>query len=296
LFATLHDVLPTGLRPMLATAGPLPAGEGWAYEPKWDGFRALVHVEGGRTTVRSRSGRDVSADYPEVALRVPDAVVDGELVALVAGVPDFGALQQHLTPVTFVPFDLLHLRERSLLDVPYDGRRALLADLLPDLPPAELDDGAAFLAATLERGLEGVVAKRRDSPYQPGRRSDAWVKVKHVRHQAAVVGGWKQGEGGRRGRIGSLLLGVPSPEGLVFVGHVGSGLGARDLAAFAELLAPLARGTSPFLPPHPPAAHWVEPVLVVEVRFTGWTSDGKLRQPTYRGVRTDLAPGEVVRE
>jgi bifunctional non-homologous end joining protein LigD len=141
-----------------------------------------------------------------------------------------------------------------------------------------------------------VVAKRRDSRYLPGQRSDSWVKVKHVRHQSAVVGGWKEGQGRRAHGIGSLLLGVPSPEGLVHVGHVGTGFTDADLDAFATLLAPLARPTSPFVVPPRPPAHWVEPVLVVEVAFTEWTPDGKLRQPAYRGVRADLTPEDVVRE
>ncbi len=290
-------MLPTGLRPMLATAGDLPLGDGWAYEPKWDGYRALVSVERGRTTIRSRRGLDVTRDFPEIRLDLAeDAVVDGELVVLVDGIPSFNALQRHLEPAAFVPFDLLHVDDRSLLDLPYDERRALLEELLPEAPPAFDGDGQAFLEATLRQGLEGVVAKRRDSRYLPGRRSDCWMKVKHVRHQAAVVGGWKEGQGRRARGIGSLLLGVPSPEGLRYVGHVGSGFTDKDLDAFAALLAPLARETSPFVGPAPRAAHWVEPVVVVEVGFTEWTPDGLLRQPTYRGVRPDLTPDGVVPE
>lgn len=287
-------VLPTGLRPMLATPGPLPVGEGWAYEVKWDGFRALAAVEGGRTTLRSRTGRDVTADYPEVALDVPDALVDGELVVLVDGRPDFSALQHHAAPVTFLPFDLLHLAERPLLSLPYDERRALLEELLPDAP-LSFDDGAALWESTRAQGLEGVVAKRRDSRYQPGRRSSSWVKTKHVRRQSALVGGWKAGEGGRAGRIGSLLLGVPGASGLTFVGHVGSGLAERDLHALEPLLEATARATTPFVD-GPAEAHWVEPVLVVEVEHTTWTPAGRLRHPTYLGPRTDVDPASVVRE
>lgn len=289
-------MLPSGLRPMLATPGDLPEGESWAYEPKWDGFRALAFVENGRTCLRSRAGRDVTGDYPEVSLDLPDAVVDGELVVLADGVPSFNALQRHLEPVTFVPFDVLHLRDRSLLDLPYDERRAVLQDLLPGTPPGFHGDGRAFLEATLAQGLEGVVAKRRDSRYLPGRRSDCWVKVKHVRHQAAVVGGWKEGQGRRARGIGSLLLGVPSPAGLQYVGNVGTGFTGADLEAFAELLGPLARESAPFVDPPRPAAHWVEPAVVVEVVFTEWTPDGRLRHPSYRGVRRDLRPEDVVRE
>ena len=290
-------MIPTGLLPMLATPGELPRGDGWAFEPKWDGYRALVVVEGGRTSLRSRRGRDVTRDYPEVRLDLPDCVVDGELVVLRAGVPDFNALQKHLEPVTLLPFDLLHLQDRSLLAETYDDRRALLEELVPDVPPAVHGDGAALLEATKAQGLEGVVAKRRDSAYLPGRRSECWVKVKHVRHQSAVVGGWKPGQGRRAGGIGSLLLGLPGPDGLTYVGHVGTGFSGKDLDAFEELLRPLERATSPFVgAPRLPLARWVEPVVVIEVVFTEWTPDGRLRHPSYRGVRSDLDPGELVRE
>src|SRR5689334_4904040 len=152
---TLPRMIPTSLLPMLATAGPLPAGEGWAYEVKWDGYRVLARVEGGRTTLRSRTGRDATKDYPEVELDLPDALVDGELVALVDGKPSFSALQLHSTPVTLLPFDVLHLGDRSLLDLPYTDRRALLEELCPDAPPT-FDDGPTLLATTEAQGLEGV--------------------------------------------------------------------------------------------------------------------------------------------
>lgn len=287
-------MLPTDLSPMLATAGPLPRGDGWAFEVKWDGFRALAFVEAGRLVLRSRTGRDVTADYPDVLVDVPDAVVDGELVAMVDGVPSFQALQTRSAPITFVPFDLLHLGDRPLLGLPYDERRALLSSLLPDVPPS-FDDGPALLATTRAQGLEGVLAKRRSSHYYPGRRSAEWVKAKHVRRTSAVVGGWRPGEGGRTGQIGSLLLGIPAPDGLVYAGKVGTGFTGYTLAVLQDLLAPLARPTAPFLdPPHLPA-HWVEPVVVVDVDYTQWTADGRLRHPTYRGVREDIAPEEVRR-
>ena len=282
------------LLPMLATPGPLPHGDGWAYEVKWDGYRVLVTVEDGRTTLRSRTGRDVTAERPLLDLDLPDCVVDGELVVLVEGRPDFSALQQG-GPATFVPFDLLRLQDRSLLDLRYVDRRALLVELLPEVPPS-FSDGDALWASTLTQGLEGVVAKRRDSRYLPGRRSPDWVKAKHVRQQSAVVGGWKAGEGGRAGELGSLLLGLPGPDGLAFVGHVGTGFSARERTELQRALAPLARSTSPFADPSVRATAWVEPVLVVEVGFTAWTPDGRLRHPTYRGVRADLSPEGLVRE
>ena len=306
-------VLPTGLSPMLATAGALPLGEQWAYEVKWDGVRALVAVDRGLVRATSRNGNDISAAYPELrALTGPSVLLDGELVALVDGVPDFGALQSRMhvrspnpalvsaTPVTFVPFDVLHLEDRSLLDEQYDERRAVLDSLGLDAPPPFHGDGQVLLDSTKAQGLEGLVAKRRDSPYLPGRRSDAWVKVKNITRQSVVVCGWKAGEGGRSGRLASLLLGVQSPDGLIYAGHVGTGFTAATLTQLAELLEPLTRTSSPYptdVPKeHAHLARWVEPVLVVEVEFTAWTHDGRLRHPSYKGIRSDLDPASVVRE
>lgn len=298
---------------MLATTGPLPLGDAWAYEVKWDGVRALVAVEDGRVRATSRNGNDLTSSYPELqALACPTALLDGELVALVDGVPDFGALQARMhvrspgaalvtaTPVQFVPFDVLHVQSTSLLARTYDERRAVLAELVPQAPEPFHGDGAALLASTGAQGLEGLVAKRRDSPYLPGRRSDAWVKVKHVRRQSAVVCGWKAGEGGRSGQVGSLLLGVHSPAGLVYAGHVGTGFTDATLRLLSERLEPLAREGPPYDGPvpaeHARAVRWVEPVLVVDVAFTAWTRDGRLRHPSYKGIRDDLDPQGVERE
>ncbi len=297
---------------MLATPGSLPLGEQWAYEVKWDGVRALVAVEGGRARATSRRGNDVTATYPELAaLRTPDALLDGEIVALTDGLPDFGALQTRMhvrapsaalvaaTPMTFICFDVLHLQDRSLLGLPYDERRVILQELL-DVPEPFLGDGQLVLETTRAQGLEGVVAKRRDSPYLPGQRSDAWVKVKHVRRQSALVCGWKPGEGGRTGQLGSLLLGVHSPAGLTYIGHVGTGFTDAGLRRIEELLTSLTRTDPPYTTEvpqeHAKGARWVEPVLVVDVAFTTWTKDGRLRHPSYKGIRTDLDPQGVVRE
>lgn len=288
-------MIPSDLLPMLATAGPLPQGDDWAFEVKWDGYRVLAAVERGRTTLRSRRGRDVTADYPEVALDLPDCLLDGEVVALVDGKPDFNALQLHRVPAAFVPFDVLHVRKRSLLSESYDARREVLLDLVPDAA-ASFDDGPALLAQTGSQGLEGVVAKRRDSTYTPGRRSELWVKTKHVRRQSAVVVGWKRGEGGRAGRIGSLLLGLPTAGGWEHVGHVGTGFSAATLRALQDRLEPLRRATPPVFNPPRGIEDWVEPSLVVDVDFTEWTPDGKLRHPSYKGIRDDLVATELVRE
>jgi len=312
--------VPRELAPMLATAGDLPREDGgWSYEVKWDGVRALVAVEDGRVQLRSRAGNDVTASYPELAaldLGGYDALLDGEVVAFDAsGRPDFGLLQSRThvgrpsaalrtrTPVALIVFDLLHVGGRSLLDETYDDRRALLEELAPvgagwQVPPSFPQDGAALLASTREQQLEGVVAKRRDSRYEPGRRSDCWVKVKNVRRQSAVVIGWKPGEGGRSGQLGSLLLGVQDEGGLAYAGHVGTGFSAAVLRMLGALLAPLAVDGPPCEVPreHARLARWVRPELVAEVEYTAWTRDGRLRHPSYKGLRDDLDPGQVVRE
>ena len=202
-------------------------------------------------------------------------------------------------------FDVLHLDGAALLDRSYDGRRAVLEGLglqgdAWSVPPAFLGGGPAVLEATRAQGLEGVVAKRRTSAYLPGRRSDDWRKLKHVRRTSAVVAGWKPGEGGRAGRIGSLLLGQHGPDGLEFAGHVGTGFSAATLAMLGTRLEPLRRDAPPYgtaVPrEHARTAVWVEPVVVVEVEYTEWTRDGRLRHPSYKGLRDDVPAEDVVRE
>ncbi len=321
-------MLPELIRPMLATAGelPRPAEEArWAYEMKWDGVRAVTYAEPGRVRVLTRNDREVARTYPELG-RAADllggtpAVLDGEIVALdKGGRPDFGLLQQRMhvvdpaqirtlverVPVAYLVFDLLHLAGRDLLDLPYMARRELLEQLDLDgdgfaVPPAFAGDAHAALATSLERGLEGVVAKRRDSRYEPGRRSRHWLKVKHVRMQEVVVGGWRPGAGRREGTIGSLLVGVPGPDGLAYVGHVGTGFSDAVLDALDGMLRPLRQPASPFATEVPRAdardAVWVEPRLVGEVAYGEWTRDGRLRHPTWRGLRPDKSPADVVRE
>jgi bifunctional non-homologous end joining protein LigD len=312
-----------GIAPMLATSGPLPEDDGrWSYEVKWDGVRALVAVVAGRSTLTSRNGNDITGAYPELrglgpALGSTVALLDGEVVAFDPhGRPDFGRLQSRMhsrtptramqrdTPVTLLLFDVLHLDGTSLLDRPYDERRAAL-EALPlssarwQVPPAFRGDGEAVMTATKAQGMEGVVAKRRDSRYEPGRRSDCWVKVKHVRRTSTVIVGWKPGEGGRAGRIGSLLLAVPSGEGWSYAGHVGTGFSAATLRMLGDRLEPLRRD-APVLDdvPREHARHavWVEPVLVCDVDYTEWTRDGRLRHPSYKGLRDDVPAREVVRE
>lgn len=319
--------LPALIRPMLAVAGDaLPADAGWSYEFKWDGVRAVVYLEHGQARVLSRNDRDVSVSYPELAevaaaLDRRALVLDGEIVALGAGgAPSFSALQSRMhvtdpaavrrararTPVCYLAFDLLHDGDRSLLDEPYERRRAALAEVGLDaphaqVPPAFAGDGAAVLAASRERRLEGVLAKRLGSRYQPGRRSEDWLKVKHAHHQEVVIVGVKPGQGRRAGTIGSLLLAVPDASGdLRYAGHVGTGFSATALAGLEAALASLTIPTSPTRDEVPRAhardARWVAPVLVGEVAFTEWTPDGRLRHPSWRGLRPDKEPGQVRRE
>jgi bifunctional non-homologous end joining protein LigD len=309
------------LRPMLAVAGPMPKGPGWAFEFKWDGVRSIVTVDDG-VRAMSRNDRDVSGSYPELATLAEVAeghrlVLDGEIVAIgKAGRPDFGLLQQRMhvqrptisllrqTPVSFFAFDLLEEDGESLITLPYGERRGRLAVLeLPrpptiDVPPSFRNvDGEDLLAVATAQDLEGVVAKRLSSRYLPGRRSSDWVKVPIWKTIEAVIGGWQPGEGGRQGAIGSLLLGVYDGDRLRYIGHVGSGFSEAVLRQLSEAVAPLARDESPFANevPRPLArkARWIEPSLVGEVVFRTWTHDGRLRHSTWRGLRPDKDPADV---
>jgi bifunctional non-homologous end joining protein LigD len=318
--------LPETLRPMLATTGPLPKGPGWSFELKWDGVRALVFVDGGRVKVLSRNERDVTASYPELRglglqLGSRQALLDGEIVALDAdGRPSFGLLQQRMhvvdaararrlaeqVPATYMAFDLLQFEGHPTVELSYDERRHLLEGLALQgsswaTPPAFVDvPGADVQRAARQRSLEGVVAKRRSSSYRPGRRSDDWVKVKDVRTQEVVIGGWSAGQGRRRDKLGALLVGVPEDGGLRYVGKVGTGFGDAALADLRRRLDRRRRVRSPFVGAVPASeaasATWVKPDLVGEVGFGEWTGDGRLRHPRWRGLRPDKTPDEVVVE
>jgi bifunctional non-homologous end joining protein LigD len=293
---------------------------------KWDGLRAIAEIDHGRLQLWSRTGRDITAGYPELqqlaaAVGVDQAVLDGEIVVFGAGGwPSFEALQQRMNisapaqvrallasvPVTYLAFDLLFLDGRPLLDQPYTERRALLEQLELNgrhwqTPPSFTDAaGAEVLEVSKQHGLEGVVAKRLQSRYDPGKRTSSWRKIKNVHRQEAVVGGWKPGAGNRVGQIGSLLIGVQGEGGLQYAGHVGTGFTQAALAMLGERLTPLRRATSPFATPIPPeharAAVWAEPVLVVEVEFGLWTNEGRMRAASYKGLRDDKDPAEVIRE
>lgn len=319
------------MRPMLASATPKvrtgdaapsapPAGPEWLHEVKWDGMRILADVREGRVRLTARSEADVTVTFPELAGLagvLPDAVLDGEVVALSDGRPSFQALAERMhvqdrrraerlsasRPVVLMVFDVLRLYGVDLLDRPLEDRRATLERLELEgrhwqVPPA-YDDGAALLAATREQGLEGVVSKRRTSTYQPGQRSNDWVKIANRRVQSCLVGGWRP-EVGSEHRLGALLVGVPAgtDDGrLDYVGRVGSGISGQSAATLTELLRPLSRSSSPFADELPrqdaQGSRWTEPRLVVEVEYLGRTEANRLRAPTYRGLRRDLAPVDV---
>lgn len=297
---------------MLATPGALPTGPGWVYEVKWDGMRLLADVVDGVLTLHDRDGHDVTGHFPELAdLRAlaPDVLLDGEVVLLEDGVPSpdrladrmghpIGERAARARPVTFMAFDVLRLYGVPLLDRPFDERRATL-ERLDAAAAATLSlsptyaDGPALAAATEQRGMEGVVAKRGDAPYRPGERSPAWVTVTHRRTQACLVGGWHDGGPG----IASLLLGVLNRHGLAYAGRVTVDPPARR--ELAERLAPVAAPSPPFVerpePVDATGARWCEPAVVVDVEHVGWTGSGRLRRPVLRGIRDDLHPADAVR-
>lgn len=303
--------------PMLATpvtrGGGLPNGPGWAFEVKWDGVRVLADTTDGALRLLSRNGRDVTATYPELAdlAGIQGAVLDGEVVALAAGAPSFATLAERMgvrdpararrlasdNPVTYMVFDVLALYGVDLTRRPFRERRATLERLgLPGrctLSPL-YDDGAVLWAVTEAHGLEGVVAKRLASPYQPGRRSPDWVKAAHRAGRTAVIGGWRPESGGS-GRLGALLVGAPDAQGgLRYLGRVGSGLSARLADDLTRSLAPLRQEDSPFAEPVPAAdaagATWCEPTVLVDVAYLARTPQGRLRHPVLRGVRDDTVP------
>lgn len=302
------------LAPMLATEGSvqrLTKGP-WAFEGKWDGYRLLVDADRGKLTLRSRRGRDVTGEYPQLQALAADladhhVILDGEAVALdESGVPSFGEMQNRArsTRVEFWAFDILFLDGRSLLRAKHSDRRRLLEALAGGggliVPPQLAGDGPEALEFARARRWEGVVAKKRYSTYQPGRRSASWIKDKIWKTQEVVIGGWRAGEGGRTSGIGALMLGIPTEGGLQFVGRVGTGFTEKALASLKETLAPLRTEESPFTAtlagPDARGVTYVRPELVGEVRYSERTSDDRLRQASWRGLRPDKAPEEVVWE
>ena len=320
------------IEPMLATlaAGLPPDLENYGFEYKWDGVRALCYWDGRRLRLESRNRLDITHRYPELhvlgeALGSRPAVLDGEIVALdEVGRPSFPLLQNRMhvnarrdierlveeVPVRYLVFDLLHLDGRSVMDRSYVHRRDLLEQLTLigpswQVPPSHVGEGEAMLAAAREQGLEGVMAKRLDGLYYPGRRSPEWMKIKVVGRQEFVIGGWVPGDAGTNlSRIGSLLVGYYEPacapkkgQVLRFAGGVGTGYNEQWHRTLTAKLKPLTRTTSPFSDPVPkPDKIFVEPLLVAEVEYRRWPAGGVLHQASFKGLRTDKPARKVVRE
>ena len=313
---------------MLAVAGRLPRSDEddrWAYEMKWDGVRMLAAVSPTSVRLVGRSGIDATIAYPELqglsaAIGGREALLDGEVAVLGPdGRSNFGALAPRMhvraaaraaelasaIPATYVVFDILAVDGVSTRSLPYKQRRELLEDLVPagrswQVSPSFVGGGADLLEASRRMGLEGIVAKRLESPYRSGQRSSEWIKVKNLLTQEVVLGGYTVGQGRREATFGALLLGLPAAGGLAYVGSVGTGFDDRVLADLTGRLRQLGPSPSPFVGPVDPrqarAARWVRPELVGEVAYAHWTDDDRMRHPVWRGLRPDKRPAEVVRE
>jgi bifunctional non-homologous end joining protein LigD len=315
--------MPERIDPMLAISGGLPAEQAkYTFEYKWDGVRALGFFQPHVYRLRARSGADITARYPELAalseaLGHRRAILDGEIVSLDdTGRPDFGRLQHRMhlhdaklvarvsksEPVFYVLFDLLYLDGRSLMDEPYTNRRAVLEDLTLmganwQITPAHVGEGTTMLASARQNQLEGLVAKRLDSPYRPGQRARDWIKIKIIQRQEFVIAGWVPERTGTSGRIGALLVGYfDQDHKLRYAGKVGTGLSAADHEPLVKKLMVGQSTMSPFLDAVPSGARFTAKPLVAEIEYRRWPAAGLLQQAAYKGLRTDKPAKSVVRE
>jgi bifunctional non-homologous end joining protein LigD len=303
---------------MLATKGShVPIDSGWSHEVKWDGVRVLADTTAHGTRLLSRNENPVTVAWPELnrsPLGDRDLLVDGEVIALNdRGLPDFRVLQDRMhvrsaasaarlaerLPATYMVFDVMRIDGRDLTAMPLGERRKILRDLGLEHStwqvPDAYDDGPMLFDATLQQGLEGIVSKRLTSRYVFGERSKSWLKFAHRHRRSYVVGGWRPQEG-TTDRLAALLVGEMTPDGLLYRGRVGSGIGATASRALTPLVAPLGRGDSPFADEVPrvdaAGSFWLEPRLVVDVETHG-VGYTRLRQPSYCGVRHDLGPEDL---
>ncbi|MGN6872877.1 MAG: DNA ligase D [Solirubrobacteraceae bacterium] len=314
--------MPERILPMMAKpSSTLPGDQkNWSFEVKWDGVRAIAYVQPGRLRLESRNLNDVTEAYPEVRgligeLGMHEAVFDGEIVAFDEnGRPSFERLQRRMhvrgasairrlqssMPVLYAIFDLLYLDGQSLIELPYRERRERLESLNLSgpawrVPANHPGEGKLLLEATAKQGLEGIVAKRLDCRYEPGRRSGNWLKIKHTMRQELVIGGWVPGEGRRASRIGALLMGYYENGSFVYAGRVGTGFTEKTLDEVYKRLAPLRRDTNPFdkAPKLPREAVFTEPSVVAEIELREWTAERIMRAPSFKGLREDKSPREV---
>lgn len=309
------------MRPMLATpADKVPEGSKWHHEVKWDGMRVIADVTSGRVRLTSRTEREVSVAFPELLTRaaglseLEDVLLDGEVVSLRSGRPSFAALAERFNvgdtataavlaaqaPVTLMVFDVLRVAGQPVTRMPLSGRRELLEGLSlltarVQVPPI-FTDGADLLDATVDQSLEGIVSKHVDSPYLPGSRSPMWRKIVHRTTGSYVIGGWRPEKGSDR--LGALLVGTPTAEGLIFRGRIGSGLAGDAGSSLRGLLKSHKQQHPPFLDPLPSeiasGTTWVTPDVVVDLNYHGLSEGGRLRQPVWRGIRPDLTPEDLM--
>ncbi len=324
------------ISPMLAKAGQLPSDQSeYAFEIKWDGIRAIFYGEKNSYQIMSRNLKDLTRQYPELAAlnqevadKYKSITLDGEIVAFgTDGLPSFSRLQHRMglssdkqiskvmqtTSVHYIIFDILALNGESLLNKSYRERREILDSLVLDgscwqTPAYKTGDGQTILTASRKLGLEGIIAKRLDSPYQAGKRTGAWLKIKNQHRQELIIGGWVAGQGVRLGKIGALLLGYydETPETaqakgltqrLLYAGKVGTGFTQATLTQLDKLLSPLSTTLCPFsIDPQVKGAHFVKPIIVGEFEFTEWTPNNTLRHPSFKGLRNDKDPRQVIRE